>query len=123
MCVYGVCVCSCVVCVVCGCRCVVCGVCAVCMYVCGVCLYDVCVHMVCMCVCYIYAVTTEARRKCQILWSWSYKWLCYAQHRCQELNSGPLDKQQTLLATELSLQNFFSSYLKGVRLRIISFIF
>jgi hypothetical protein len=37
-------------------------------------------------------------------WSWSYRQLWTAQSGCWELKLGPLEKQEGLLTTELSLQ-------------------
>lgn len=47
----------------------------ICAYVCAcwVCVCE-CVHT-CMCVCASACVPSEAREQCQVLESWSYRWL------------------------------------------------
>lgn len=49
-------------------------------------------------------VPAEARKRRQMSWSPSYRWLGVTQHGCRELKPHLLQEQNTLLTTELSLQ-------------------
>ena len=52
----------------------------------------------------VYAVPTEARRGCQVLWNWSRRSLLASQCGCWELNLCPIEEQQVLLTARPSLQ-------------------
>lgn len=65
----------------------------------------VCVSMD-MCGAHVYSAL-EARRECQSPWSWSCR-LQTAWCGCLELNPGPQQEQQALLAVETALQPPFS---------------
>jgi hypothetical protein len=54
--------------------------------------------MLMLCVC----VPMEARRGCRIPWSWSHRQLSSDCCRRWELNLGPLEEQQVLLAAQPS---------------------
>lgn len=57
-----------------------------------------------VCLCTSVWVPTEARRGCQIIWSWNYILLWDVQCGCWESNSSLLKEQQAFLTTESSLQ-------------------
>lgn len=49
-------------------------------------------------------VPVEARRGSETLWNWSHRWLWVTWCECRDTNSGPMEREQTLLAAELSPQ-------------------
>lgn len=57
-----------------------------------------------VCLCTSVWVPTEARRGCQIIWSWNYILLWDVQCGCWESNSSLLKEQQAFVTTESSLQ-------------------
>lgn len=59
---------------------------------------------ICMSLYYVHAVTTEARRRCQLPWNWSYKQL-RATMQMLGIKPGPLQEQSVLLTAELFLQH------------------
>lgn len=59
---------------------------------------------------YISAGALEARRGCQITWTWGYKSLWAAWCRSWKLNFAPLEEQQASLTSESSLQSSSNYY-------------
>lgn len=69
-------------------------------------LFFICVH-----VCLLpRAVSTEARRGCQLPWNWSQEWLRIALHGYWDQNYGPLQDQQALVITKSLLFPYFHEF-------------